>query len=494
MKYETDVLVVGMGFAGLCAANRAAELGVKVILIEKLSKGYWIPGGALVTSGQGIHIGGLSLMEPEATLITAIEQATSKRASPLMVNTYVGNAHRAIEWLKSCGVEFEEETEEEKTLKPKKEDIVNKDQWGLIKPGGKYDATNYGGKVASEIMLSRLNTLGAKILMETSARKLLTGAKGEVVGIVAKDKDGLFGINAKSVILCTGGMYQNQEMMVRYCGPQVSQVLPYGPPGATGDGHEMAREIGAAFRHPGIVGGVRACPEDAVWNDDHYYNDLQAVAYQGVLLDEYGDRIFDESTFVEQKMAFQYLMKHTESVTGMIVIDRTIYEQSDIIRTIISRILEFKGTVYKANTLEEIGEQASSDEKLGLRLGRQQNLVNTIKRYNKAIEDGNNMDMRPSRKTNLNKIETPPIYAIPYTLVSILSLGGLVVNEKAEVIDKSGYVIPGLYTAGELMHNSIGGGPTNTLGHETSYVGCLGLCLVFGILSAENAVSVSRQS
>lgn len=486
--HETDVLVVGMGLAGLCTANRALDLGVNVTFIEKLPRGYWVPGGSMIVAGQSVHIGSQSPMLPEEELRALVVKNTSKRAPTPMIDAFVGNAHRAMEWLIEAGAKFEEEAGAEKTLAPKKEAVVNSTQWGLVKPGAVYDATNYGGKVNAEVLLARFEDMGGTTMFETAATKLITDSKGVVIGAEVKAADGTRStIGAKAVVLCTGGMHYNQEMMTRYCGPHASEILPYGSPGATGDGQEMARAIGAGFRHPGVVGGLRACPEDAVWNMDHYYNNLQAVAYQGILVDEYGNRVFDESVFSEQKMALQTMMKHTESVTGMILVDSAIVEGNEAVFQIIERVKEFDGTVYEADTIEEIQEMALNDENLGLRLGRQMNLASTVKAYNKAIDDGTNMELRPSRGGNLNKIEAAPIYAIPFTPMTILSFGGLLTNEKGEVIDKDGGVIAGLYAVGEVMHNSIGGGPNNTFGHETAYVGNLALCLIFGVIAAESA-------
>src|SRR5450759_1083362 len=69
---DTDILVIGMGVSGLSAANRAVDQGLKVVLIDKLPKGYWVPGGSMIVAGQSVHVGGKSLMISEAELTSTI--------------------------------------------------------------------------------------------------------------------------------------------------------------------------------------------------------------------------------------------------------------------------------------------------------------------------------------------------------------------------------------------------------------------------------------
>ena len=485
---ETDVLVVGMGFSGLCAANRAADSGVRVTLIEKIPQGFFAPGGCVVMSGLSCGTVGLSLAAPEDEIAEMLAKTTANRAPTDMIRAYAGNANRAIEWIQGCGVEFVEREGGPTGLAPGIDPpILNNKQWGLRKPGGEYDSTKLGGKVNAERLLSRLEDMGATILFETPARKLLTNDKGEVVGAEVKTKDGLLNIKAKAVILCTGGILQNQEMVSRYFGAHAAEMIPYVPPGVTGDGFEMARKVGAAFRMPTLGGGVRPIPEEALWNEDHLFNNLNNIAYYGIFVDEYGNRSFDESFMAEQKNAKHHMMKHTESVTGMVLVGDAAYQREENVKGTFDRVLQFGGTVYEADTIEELAEKAQTDALGVLRPSRQQDLVTTVKAFDKAIEEGKNMELRPSRKDNLEKIETPPIRAVTFTLMSETFMGGLRVNEKAEVVCKDGGVVPGLYGAGEMMHNSIGGGPMNTIRGGLSYVGCNALCIVFGMLSGENA-------
>jgi hypothetical protein len=262
----------------------------------------------------------------------------------------------------------------------------------------------------------------------------------------------------------------------------------------------MALQIGAGFYHPGTVGGLRACPEDAVWNPDHIYNNLAGLGNLGIMVDEFGDRWFDESIYAEEKLGLYSQAHHTEGVTGMVVVDGALYKANNSIQQAIAAVLQFKGTVYQENTIDAIASDALNDANLGLRLGRQQDLVSTVSAYNAAIAAGTNMSLRPARKANLNQLTTAPFYAVPFTLVQISSTDGLLCNANGEVLDRystvqqsslsppSGSVIPGLYAAGEIMASNLGTGPNGTIEHEnTATSGQLCVGLVFGMLSGESA-------
>jgi len=215
-SWDCDVLVVGAGSAGTEAATRASELGVKVMLIEKLPHGWWAPGGSLIISGQMYHVAMRPIGFPEDELMAACQAVTLGRTPQATLDALVYNAHRALEWMKANGVEFEEEPGKEMVLKPRKSrDVVYSSgtMWGFVKPGGPDDAEKLGGKIAMEKLYSVFEANGGVGLFETKAVKLLTNDKGEVVGVRAKNKDGLFDIRAKSVILATGGFTRNKEMM-----------------------------------------------------------------------------------------------------------------------------------------------------------------------------------------------------------------------------------------------------------------------------------------
>jgi len=461
---ECGVVVVGMGMAGLVVANRLAELGVDVIIIDKQPDGWWI-GGDMIIAGQAIHICGLSPMMPEDQLMKIIEEHTDGKVIPELATALVKNCHQAMSWLIAKGVEFEEPPGRERVVKPRK---PASGPWGLIKPGAVYDSSKYGGYRAMKLLESQLMKAGVKVMYETKAERLLIGPKGNIVGIVAKGRDGLFEIRSKATILCTGGFQRNKEMLLRYIGPHVDQVPVFSEPGATGDGLLMALEVGADVRSMNYM-SFFAWPEVACVNEDAMYLNINPIGVEGIIVNKKGQRFCDES--LGNNVYGSIMAKLSLETVGLMVIDEIIYRK---VKSVVESVLEFKGTVYSADTIEELAGKA----------GVSPFLVNTVDEFNKAVDEGKTSRLGIPKVANVNKITTPPFYGIPFTLGQNATNGGLLVNGKGEVLDRDSKPIPGLYAAGAIMQGSLSGGSENRYG---SYVGHLATCLVFGILSAENA-------
>ena len=461
---ECDAVVVGMGMAGLVAANRLNELGVDVLIIDKQPDDWWIGGDAII-AGQAIHICGQSLMMQEDQLLEIINKHTDFKAIPELSTALVKNSHRAMNWLIEKGVEFEEPPGQERIVKPKK---PVSGPWALIKPGASYDSSKYGGYKSMKLLESLLKKEGVKILYGTKAEKLLIDSKGEVVGVLAKGKDGYFKIKAKATILCTGGFQRNKEMLLKYIGPHVDQVPVFSEPGATGDGILMALEVGAATRSMNYM-SFNAWPEAACMNEDIQYLNINPIGVEGIIVNKNGERFCDES--LGCNMYGSIMAKLSLDTVGLMVIDEEIYRQK--VKSVVDSISEFKGTVYSADTVEELAEKAKVSPFL----------TTTVGEFNEAVDEGKSLKLRIPKAANVNKIASPPFYGIPFTLGQVSTHGGLLVNTKGEVLDRDLKTIPGLYAAGAVMQGSLSGGSEN---RYASHVGHLATCLVFGIISAEN--------
>ncbi|MDO8568060.1 MAG: FAD-binding protein, partial [Dehalococcoidales bacterium] len=132
--------------------------------------------------------------------------------------------------------------------------------------------------------------------------------------------------------------------------------------------------------------------------------------------------------------------------------------------------------IHTANTIEELARKAGIGPRLAI----------TINDFNKALAAGKAAEMAIPKTDALNKIATPPFYAIPFVPGIPATYGGFLVSPKAEVLNLDKNPIKGLYAAGLLMEGSLSGGVENKVG---AYVGCLGACLIFGLLAAENATA-----
>ena len=467
-----DILVVGTGFAGLVAALRALEKGASVIAIEMQPKGWWVPGGDLIVSAQALHITGFSLMQPEDVLRKRIAEQTANRAIPEIVDAMVKNAPRGINWLKEQGIEFEEPPGKEFRLKPAKPPRYH---WGAIKPGASHDAARYGGKKAADILESRILGKGGQILYGTKFLEFILNNRGEVTGIVAKDRDGLFEIKAGATILATGGFLRNKELLIRYFGPQAGQVKPYTNPGCIGEGLVKALELGAATRSLSYA-SFSPWAEAAVWNDDFNWLNLVSGQY-GITVNESGERLTDES---DELTVWGALMLNAgyQSARGFCIIDSKI-RSLEKVTSEIALIQEMGATVHSADTIDKLAEKAKISKYL----------VATVEEFNKAVDEGKTQYLRAPKRHKINRINEPPFYAIPFVLGQISTMGGLLTNSHGKVLNNDGESIPGLFAAGAVAHGTLTGGNIDSPFHGPSYCGHLAHCLIFGILSGENAAA-----
>lgn len=246
---ESDVVIVGGGGAGLSAAVAAAEKGVDVIVLEKRSL---LGGNANVIEA-----------------ITAAESPVQKRdgfdvtneilfkksmeycrwdCNPRVVRALIDRSGDTIRWLEEKGIKFR--------LHPiwPSQDPVNWHE--VLGPGPAWIA---GTGELTRVLIKNCEDLGVKLLCDTTAKKILTGTKGEVRGVLSTTKEGEeITVTAKSIIIATGGYAGNKELLKRhpfYHDNIVNRGLPH-----EGDGIRMTMEIGADTEGLGEMALVGPCP------------------------------------------------------------------------------------------------------------------------------------------------------------------------------------------------------------------------------------------
>lgn len=468
-----------MGFAGLVSGLRAAQLGADVVVIDKMPSGDWI-GGSMLLSGQSIHVAGSSPMLPDEELREIITTRTAGRPQQPyaeLIDTYLGNVKRGVQWLKDLGVEFEEEPGQERRLKPAK---IGSFAWGNLKPGAPGDYRQFGGFRTAELLEAALEEAGARILYETKAQKLLTDDQGAVAGVFATDSEGALEIRAKATILATGGFGRNREMSAKYMGPYGEEIPVQACPGATGDGHRMALEVGAAMKNMSYTYWW-PCPavvQEDEWHDALGMTTIDVPGTQGIIVTEKGERYCNE---VLGRFTYGAELFRQGYVKGLMVFDDTIAQMEAVI-PVLEELASYGATLYQADTIEDLAAQAAVAPYL----------ATTVAEFNAAVDDETIATARIPKTDKLNKIETAPFYGIPFIMGTLFHYGGLQINTKAEVLDNDDQAIPGLYAIGELIVGSLSGGSANQWG---SYTGILaGGCLTYGLLAAEAAVEAAGVS
>ncbi len=443
LNWETDILVIGSGIAGMSAALEAADNGAEVIMLEKLGR----IGGTTTLSAGWVHAAGTSIQEKngiEDNVDRFYEEwmmlagnAKDEFVDEEMVRYTTENSPKNIEWLIEHGVIFTDN----------------------LMAAGIYEGRNIprihmtegGNGFIMKYLFETAEKSGVETHLNTPATELIKEGN-KVVGAKAIDKDGNeITIKADSVIIASGGFAGNKEMMAKYY-PQYTDYVNTSV--NKGDSLVMAEAVGADI----IV-------KNALQLHHNLINDTSLGYFtpECIYVTPEGERYVDEAEYFYTRT--RKLNEKGFGDTHMIV-PQTLYETK---KESIDKAIEI-GRGFKADTVEELAEL------MGMKTDV---LKNTIDRYNELVEAGVDSDFnKPSNY--LLPIEAPYIGLdltgnLNDTYVSIR------INKNAQVIDTKGSVIEGLYAAG-------GAASAQTLNQE--YIGsgsALLNGLTFGRVAAAHA-------
>lgn len=520
--YETDVLVIGMGLGGLSASLRALEQGASVICVDKsartpsqtepdwegrnMAKRAAI-GGNFNLSGQSIHIQGANLTWPTERIWEHVRGPVyhvGDAANVPVQEKLVERAGFSINWLNdhvagnTQGVSIANMDggggESGNTVLPPKSDVLP--FWEMRrKPGGPADYTNYGGYLTSMILLSKIEAAGGTVLEETAAWKLITNEDGQVIGAKVRPADGgsSSNIRAKAVILATGGFQKNKELMTRWIGPYAGNWIPSCIHTNTGDGHNMAMDVGAQMINLNRNYGEWS-PYDARFNPDYIMSFSSPLVLDtsnlGVWVNENGDRTFDEGGtrfYAADTMA----RSSSVNIRHMLIFDNDTKE-APILNATINMMLEAGMTrsVFSADTLEGLSAAtvaiADDDKRVEAGWVFSPRLADTVAEYNEAVSNGNGHRLSPPATGEAKPIVTPPFWGIVCLPGTGWTQGGPKINTDGAILNGDDLPIGGLYAAGDLVTgNSMG----RTMNSHGGYVGGLAPALIWGLVSGESAAA-----
>lgn len=451
-EYTTDVVVIGGGGAGLAAAVTAHENGAEVLVLEKMPR---LGGNTILSGGayNAVDPGRQSKQEIEDSIekyYTQTYEGGDKAGNPELIKTLVEGAYPGIEWLEGLGMEFNDE--------------VFTVLGGLWPRAHKPSAPLGTGFIDTYSNYIEEND-GIEVLLDTEAKELMMD-DDRVVGVKARGIEGDVIVNSnKAVVIAAGGFGANVEMRNQYneIWPDLTNINTTNHPGATGDGLVMAEGIGA-----NLVGmeNIQLLPMG-----DPETGSLSGNIEQGVenriFVNKSGNRFVDEGA--RRDVMTQALMEQEDSFMWVIV-DKHSYPTEDTTNNFNETIAELleQGRAYKGETLEELAEKIDVDA---------DNLVKSVEEFNKAVEKGEPDAF--GRTLFADKLDAPPYYAGGRVPTVHHTMGGIEINTKAQVLDKDGNIISGLYAAGEATGGIHG---TNRLGGNA-----LADITVFGRIAGENA-------
>lgn len=473
---KTDVLVVGCGVAGLSSALTAVRKGRKVVLLERSDKKnrggnsryteayFRMPNENEVSEDfeERLALSSMGTIDPALLKIT--NQPYNEWppmlksygfVDPELISAFSAAVPETVAWLKELGIKF-------LTASPFPTQATKR-----IAPSG-------GGEALVETLATAAENAGVQFLYETTARSLLTDEKGDVCGVQAWSRSqGNVDINARAVILGSGGFQGNQHMMFRYVGPNSHLTRPVAPGGLydKGEGIEMAINIGAATAgqfdafHAEPIDPESGKPEASIF-----------VFGYGILVNKKGERFVDEG----------------KNLSDLIYerVSREILKQPNGIAYLIhdSKVKDIPN-YEKARHTDRSPLRAKSIEGLASKLEIDPvKLRKTIQDYNAAVQEGPfdpfkldgkcTLGLNPPKTNWALTIDENDLFCTPMMCSNVFTFGGLKVTPKAEVLNHDGHVIPGLYAAGEIMGFYYG-----------DYVGSTSVLkgLVFGRKAGENS-------
>lgn len=463
---ETDLAIVGAGGAGQVATLRASSLGKKVVLLEKMP----FVGGAAAINGGTVLIQGSKLQKELGVKDDSPEimrQDLLKNGHNLndkgKLNLYVNNVGPTIDWLLEQGLLIDTKagfTNEAEYSKPR-----------CIRWVG-------GAPANMKLMYDLVQKTGSQVFTGTKAEELIV-ENGAVVGVKAVGNDGTtYTIKSKAVLLATGGFGYAKDMLTG----ALKQSLYYGPVSSTGDGHKMAKAVGAKLQlmeygkiYPNGVEVAPGIAKSTIWANKNAFE-----KGSGILVDRKGKRVISETA---SNNAIKQVELKQPGAKLFILMDQPTFDSfkqglyiGGITEAEVNKWIaqDGKGTpqLVKADTIEAAAQKVGVDGKA---------LKDQVTRYNGFVKAGKDSDFdRPVKFMNKTVSSEGPFYIIEQQPRFATTMGGVVTNDSFNVLDVNGKPIKGLFAAGELVGGS--------MGDDSPPGGNMGWAVTSGKLAAEGAV------
>lgn len=439
-----DVVVIGAGGAGLSSAIKISQGNRKVILLEKMG----VAGGNTISA-----TGGLNAAETKIQKELGIEDSKEQFFKdtmkggynlniPELVRNMTEKAPETVDWLMELGVDLSD----------------------VGKMAGSTNSRTHrpkGGAAVGAHMIPVLEEAAKNVgvdLRKNSKVVDIISENGKAAGVIVETKSGKqYKIMAKAVIIASGGFGANPEMVVKY----KSNLDGFGTTnhkGATGDAFAWVEKFNAQLiqmdqiqTHPTVVPGNGIMITEAVRGNG------------AIMVNREGNR-FGSEMATRDVMSAAVLSQTGK--TAYLVFDTSVRKSLKAIEGYVK-----KGLLTEGETPEALAE------KLGM---PKEALAQTIAKYNKYVQDGNDPEFGRKASEMPRQLNEGPYFAVEVGPAIHHTMGGIKINEKAEVLDANDNAIPGLYAAGEVTGGIHGG---NRLGGNAVADIC-----VYGKIAAESAL------
>ena len=425
---SAQYVVIGGGAAGMASAIRAAELGVDVILLEKMD----ILGGTSVMAGVGTQAGSSKLQLAKEDPYTADE---------------------FFEYLKNIGVGVQEKIS---TVAPFSEDYAytlaykSAEMMDWLSEGlglpmkATADHSNAHSLISTENGLfgeqlvrglkTALTAAGVDVRLGNRATEILM-KDGKVAGVKVATENGEYTIESENVIICTGSYGGNEEVLAKFAPSRLGYTSTAAKAG-TGDGLLLADAVGGKIVNAeSITYRTIAAGADHVGGAIGLHNAPSAGA---ISVNKNGERIAKE---VGADEALVLAIQAQEDGLGYVIMDQVAMDARYNV-----------GALYIPGTYENMFTKADTLDELAEKMGiNAENLKATVEAYGKAVEAGKD-EQFGREAAMLSKIDTAPFYAASGKPSNHICAGGIETDGQARVLNTENQPIEGLYAAGETVN------------------------------------------
>lgn len=433
---DVDVVVIGFGIGGGCAAVSAAAVGARVLVLERAAEA----GGTTAMAGGHFYLGGG----------TAVQQATGHADSPEEMYKYLVAVSREPEhdkiraycdgsvehfnWLEDLGFQFERSYYPEKAvIQPNTEGLMytgNEKVWpfrdlAVPAPRGHkvpVPGDTQGAKLVIDLLLKRAESLGVQIRYEVGATELIADESGTVAGVRWRRFGETGAVKAKSVVIAAGGFVMNPEMVSQYTPRLAEKPFVLGNTYDDGLGIRLGMSAGGATEHM-----------DQVFVTAPVYP--PSILLAGIIVNKLGQRFVAEDSYHSRTSGF--VMDQPDSAAFLIV------DEAHLQRPQVPLAPFIDGW-------ETVPEMEAA---LGIPAG---NLVTTLDRYNDFAARGQDPDFQKQPEF-LAPQDNGPWGAFDLSLGKAMyagfTIGGLATSVDGEVLRADGTAVPGLYAVGACASN-----------------------------------------
>ena len=427
LKPEYDAVIIGSGGTGISAAIQAHELGLNVVVLEKNEA----LGGNTNKASSGMNASESNvqyqhgIIDHNEDFYKETMKGGGLMNDPSMLRFFVDHSAAAISWLKDHDIVVNDLTITGGMSRKRCHRPAN------FAPIGAFLETN---------LLKVADKEDIPVFNNSRVTKLIQNSDKKVTGVEVETNDGVKQVNAKAVLLATGGYGAAKDIIAKYR-PDLADYKTTNQAGATGDGLKLAESVNGQLVQMNLI----QVHPTAQTDNSRVFLIGEAVRGEGaILVNKAGKRFVNE---LNTRKIVSNAITNLHEDGAYLIFDQGIRNHVKAVD-----FYDSVGLVEHGDNLKDLAD------KIGVNAA---NLVDTVSTWNKEVEADHDSEF--GRTTGMDRgITEGPFFAIHVHPAIHYTMGGIHINPNTEVLDTNGNVISGLYAAGEVSgglhgNNRLGG-------------------------------------